>query len=257
MLNRLMLGLAVLCLGGLPIPPGASAAELKVLTAGAFKSVLLAAKPALEAASGTTLAIDDATAGQIKKRIAAGETFDLVIAPPRVIEELAAAGKVVAGSRRSIARVGIGVMVREGAPRPEIGTTAAFRAALQAAKSVAYIDPASGGSSGIYLSKLFEKLGIADEIKAKAKLKKGGYVADLLVSGEAELGLHQISEIIPVKGVTLVGPLPAEVQSYTTYAIALSSGTRELEAASKLSVALGSEGVHEIIRQNSMEPAID
>ena len=89
-----------------------------------------------------------------------------------------------------------------------------------AAKSVAYIDPASGGSSGIYLTGLFDKLGIAADIKPKAKLKQGGYVAELIANGEAELGLHQISEILPVKGVKLVGPLPAEIQNYTTYAAA-------------------------------------
>ena len=97
--------------------------------------------------------------------------------------------------------------MKEGAPAPDVSNVDAFKKALLAAKTVAYIDPASGGSSGIYLTGLFDKLGIAAEIKPKAKLKQGGYVADLIASGEAELGLHQISEILPVKGVKLVGPL--------------------------------------------------
>ena len=98
-------------------------------------------------------------------------------------------------------------MVKEGAPKPDIGTVEAFKNALLAAKSVAYIDPASGGSSGIYIDKLLERLGIADQIRPKAKLKKGGYVAELIVSGEAELGVHQISEIVPVKGASPCGTL--------------------------------------------------
>ena len=118
-------------------------------------------------------------------------------------------------------------MVRSGAPKPDIGSVEAFKKALLEAKSVAYIDPASGGSSGIYIAGLLDKLGIADQIKPKAKLKKGGYVADLIVSGEAELGIHQISEIVPVKEVTLVGPLPAEIQNYTIYAAGVGAGARD------------------------------
>ena len=142
-----------------------------------------------------------------------------------------AKGKIVAGSRVNVARVGVGVVVKEGAPLPDVSNVEAFKRALIAAKTVAYIDPASGGSSGIYLTGLFDKLGIAAEIKPKAKLKQGGYVADLIASGEAELGLHQISEILPVKGVKLVGPLPAEIQNYTTYAAAVGKDAKQPEAA--------------------------
>ena len=110
-----------------------------------------------------------------------------------------------------MAKVGIGVAVKEGAPLPDIKTVEAFKRTLLAAKSVAYIDPKAGGSSGIYFDGLLARLGIADEVRPKAKLKQGGHVADLVASGEAELGVHQISEILPVKGVVLVGPLPAEV----------------------------------------------
>ena len=99
-------------------------------------------------------------------------------------------------------------MVKDGAPQPDVSTVDAFKKAVLAAKTVAYIDPASGGSSGIYVDRLLQKLGIADAVKPKARLKKGGHVADLIVSGEAELGIHQISEIVTVKGVRLIGPLP-------------------------------------------------
>ena len=124
----------------------------------------------------------------------------------------------------------MGVAVKEGAARPDIGTVEAFKRALIAAKSVAYIDPKAGGSSGIYFDKLLDRLGIGNEVRAKAKLKQGGYVAELVVSGEAEIALHQISEIVPVKGAVLVGPLPAEVQNTTVYAAgsAPPPGTRRL-----------------------------
>ena len=111
-----------------------------------------------------------------------------------------------------------------------------------AAKSVAYIDPASGGSSGIYLTGLFDKLGIAADIKPKAKLKRGGYVAELIANGEAELGLHQISEILPVKGVKLVGPLPAEIQNYTTYAAAVGADAKQPDAAARADQAADRPG---------------
>ena len=199
-----------------------NAAEIKVLTAGAYKQVVLALVPDFEKQTGHKVTVDNGTTGQLKKRIEGGEAFDLLVITPAVIDELIAEPASSPPAARSISpRVGIGVVVKEGAPKPDIGTVDKFKQALLAAKSVAYIDPASGGSSGIYIDKLLVKLGIADQIKPKAKLKQGGHVADLIVSGEAELGIHQISEIVPVKGAALVGPLPKEIQNTTTYAAAL------------------------------------
>ena len=164
-------------------------------------------RAAFEKETGHKAVVDNDTAGGLARRIEGGEAFDLAVITPGVINDLAGKGKIVGGTRVNVARVGVGVVVKEGAPAPDVSNVEAFKSALIAAKTVAYIDPASGGSSGIYLTGLFDKLGIAAEIKPKAKLKQGGYVADLIASGEAELGLHQISEILPVKGVKLVGPL--------------------------------------------------
>src|SRR5881227_2390713 len=199
----------------------AEAAEVKILTAGAMKAVVLELVPQFEKETGHKAVVDNDTAGGLAKRIEGGEAFDLAVITPGVLNDLAAKSKIVGDSRANVARVGVGVVVKEGAPVPDIGSVDAFKRALLAAKSVAYIDPASGGSSGIYLTGLFDKLGIAAEIKPKAKLKQGGYVAELIASSEAELGLHQISEILPVKGVKLVGPLPAEILNYTIYAAAV------------------------------------
>jgi molybdate transport system substrate-binding protein len=241
--------LAALALAAAPV----SAAELKVLTAGAFKQVLLEATPAFERQSGHKLVIDNDTVGALVKRIEGGEAFDVVVVSPAAVDDLAAKGKVLPGSRVNLAKVGVGVMVREGAPKPDVSSVEAFKHALLNAKSVGYIDPASGGSSGIYVDQLLAKLGIADQVRPKAKLKRGGYVADLVVSGEAELGIHQISEIVPAKGVTLVGPLPAEIQNFTTYAAGVASGTKDPAAAAALVRALSGPDIATILRAKGME----
>ena|SRR5437867_1208300 len=173
----------------------AAAAEIKVLSAGAYKSVVVAIQPEFEKQTGHKLVVDNDTVGALTKRVEDGEAFDVIIVSPGAVDDLIKKGKVVTGTRQTLARVGIGAMVKEGAPKPDISTVDAFKKTVLDAKTVAYIDPASGGSSGIYLASLFEKLGIANAVKPKAKLKQGGYVADLIVSGEAELGIHQISEI--------------------------------------------------------------
>lgn len=233
----------------------APAADIKVLTTGAFKQMVLALVPDFERQSGHKVVVDNDTAGAVKKRIESGEAFDVAVITPGAINELAAEGKIAAGSRTDLARVGVGVMVKEGAPKPDVSTVDAFKEALLKAKTVAYIDPASGGSSGIYLDKLFERLGVAGQVRAKAKLKKGGYVADLIVSGDAELGLHQISEIVPVKGVTLVAPLPKEIQNYTTYSAGLSAVSTKKDAGEALIKAFTSPAAAAVLKEKGMEPA--
>jgi molybdate transport system substrate-binding protein len=232
-----------------------SAAEIKVLTAGAYKPVVLALVPDFEKQTGHKVVVDNGTTGQLKKRIEGGEAFDLLVITPAVVDEMIASGKLAAGSQVKLASVGVGVVVKEGAPKPDISTVDKFKQALLAAKSVAYIDPASGGSSGIYVDKLLVKLGIADQIKPKAKLKQGGHVADLIVSGEAELGIHQISEIVPVKGAVLVGPLPQEIQNTTTYAAGLSASTKDKEAVKELIEYLSGPDAAAVLKSKGMEPA--
>jgi len=235
--------------------PSSSAAEVKVLTAGAFKQVVLALVPDFEKQTGNKVIVDNDTAGGLQKRIESGEAFDVAIITPAIVDGLAASGKIVPNSRVNLATVSIGVVVKEGAARPDIGSVEAFKNALLAAKSVAYIDPASGGSSGIYVDKLLERLGIADQVRPKAKLKKGGYVADLIVSGEAELGVHQISEIVPVKGAVLVGPLPKEIQNTTTYAAGLSAAVQNKEAAQALIKMFSGPAAASVFKAKGMEPA--
>jgi molybdate transport system substrate-binding protein len=249
-----LLGLAMVLVAA-GAPRGAAAAEIKVLTAGAFKQVLVALVPDFEKQTGHKVIVENETVGALTKRIEGGESFDVAVLTPGAVNDLTGKGKFVAGSRANLARVGVGVMVKAGAPAPDISTVEAFKRALIAAKSVAYIDPASGGSSGIYIAGLLDKLGIADQVKPKAKLKQGGYVADLIAKGEAELGIHQISEIVPVKEVTLVGPLPAEIQNYTVYAAGLGANAKDSEAAKALIKALTGPVAADVLKSKGMEAA--
>jgi molybdate transport system substrate-binding protein len=233
---------------------GAAGAEIKVLSAGAFKQVLLALLPEFEKQTGHKATIDNDTVGALAKRIEAGENFDLAVLTPGAIDSLSNKGKFVAGSRTNLARVGIGVVVKEGTPKPDIGSDEAFKKALLAAKSIAYIDPAAGGSSGIYVAGLLDRLGIAAEMKGKSKLIPGGRVAEHIARGEAELGIHQISEILPVKGVTLVGPLPADIQSYTVYAAAVGANAKAADAARDLLKALKAPAAADVLKAKGMEP---
>ena len=232
----------------------AAADEIKVLSAGAYLQVLNALTPDFEKRTGHKLVVDRGTVGQLMKRVEDGEAFDLVVVTPAGIEKLVAAGHVATGTATPLARVGIGVMVKEGAARPDVGTVESFKKTLLAAKSVAYIDPKSGGSSGIYTARLLERLGIADQIRPKEKLKQGGHVADLVVSGEAEIGVQQISEIIPIKGVVFAGPLPKEIQNYTVYSAGVGAKAASAGAARALLETLASPGAAAELKAKGMEP---
>ena len=231
-----------------------SAAEIKVLTAGAFKPVVTEVVAAFEKQSGHKVTVENDTAGALLKRIGSGEAFDLVVLTPGALDELTKSGKIAAGSTARLARVAIGVAVKRGAPLPDISTVAAFQSTLLAARAVAYIDPAAGGSSGIYLTQLFEKMGIADRIKPKAVLVPGGLVALRVVNDQADIAIHQISEILAVPGAVLVGPIPAEIQSYTVYAGGLSASAKEVDAARALLTALKSDSAREIMKAKGLEP---
>jgi molybdate transport system substrate-binding protein len=229
-----------------------AAAELKLLTAGAMRGVVDALLPTFETTTGHTVVVDNATAGTLAKRIEGGEAFDLAIITPQVIDDLASKGKI-SGGRVDLAKVGMGVAVREDAVAPDISTVDSFREALLAAKSVAYIDPKAGGSSGIYFDRLIDRLGIGQQVRAKARLKSGGHVADLVANGEADLAVHQISEILPVKGVRLVGPLPAALQNVTIYAAGLAANAQAPAAAKALLAHLTGPSAAAVLQAKGME----
>jgi molybdate transport system substrate-binding protein len=229
-------------------------AEVRILTAGAFKPVVTALAPQFEKTTGHTLIIDNDTAGGLTKRIEAGEAFDVVFLPPTAMGTLTSKGFVATEGQANVARVGIGVAVKEGAPVPEIGTTDAFKTALQRAKAIAVIDPKAGGSSGIYLADLFQKWGMTDTLKAKLVLVPGGLVATRLLNDEADLALHQISEIIAVKGAKLVGPLPAEIQNFTVYRAGLAAKSTTRTPAAAFIELMQSPAAKAILQHKGMEP---
>lgn len=234
----------------------AEATEIRVVSGGAFKQVLTALTAQYEKESGNKANLTFQTVGQHLKLIGSGkEEFDVAVLTPEAIDALTKEGKIVPGSRADLAKVGVGVVVRAGAPLPDISTVEAFKRTLLAAKSVAYIDPAAGGSSGIYVGHLLERLGIAAEVNAKAKLIQGGAVADHIADGEAEIGIHQISEILPVKGVTLVGPLPPEIQNFTTYSAGVGTAAKNVAAASALVKFLSGPHAAPIIKAKGMQSA--
>ncbi len=199
------------------------AAEIKVLSAGAVKNIVTELAEAFRQETGHTIVISTGTAGEIRQKVTAGDPADVVFVTDTVLEQLAATGLLVADSRADIARTGIGVAVREGAPLPDISTPEAFKQTILAAKSIVYVNPASGATSGVYFASVLQRLGIADAVKDKTVLWPGGFAAEAVAKGQADLCVHQISEILPVKGVTLVGPLPRDLQKITTYSAALST----------------------------------
>jgi molybdate transport system substrate-binding protein len=230
----------------------ASAADLKLLTAGAFKSVALELVPEFEKKTGHKVTVENDTAGGLARRIAGGEYFDVVVLPPAALAPLLGS-KAVESSVKPLARVGIGVAIKQGAPIPDISTVDAWKQSLLAARAIAYTDPASGGTAGTYLAKLFEKMGIADALKPKSVLVKGGLAAEKIVSGEAEIAMQPASELLAVPGVVLVGPIPLEVQTYIIYAGAVSAAARDRSAADALLAALHGPDKAALLKKKGME----
>ena len=219
----------------------AQAVEIQVLSAGAYKAVVSALAPEFERETGHTVRIDNGTAGALQKRMAEGAAFDLAIITPPVVSALVKEGLLIESTRQDLAKVDIGVGIKAGAAKPDLGSVDAFKQLLLKARAVAYIDPAAGGTSGIYLSQLFDRMGIGEQIRRKAVLVPGGYSAQRILTGEAEIAVQQMSEIVAVKGVELAGPLPDQVQNWTTYTAAVSARAAQPEAAKQLLKFLGGD----------------
>ncbi|HMF24457.1 MAG TPA: substrate-binding domain-containing protein [Pseudolabrys sp.] len=198
------------------------ASEIRVMSAGAVKSMITALGAEFERESGKKLNLNFGTAGSLRERIKNGEVADLVILSESAIAELANLGMVIPATMVDLGRTVTGVVVREGTAAPDISTPQAFKQALIKARSVAYTDPKAGGSGGIMFSALLQRLGVAEEVNKKAVLGKGGHdVATSIAEGRAELGTTFISEVLPVKGAKVIGPLPGELHNANTYTAAV------------------------------------
>lgn len=231
--RSLMTGAAA-ALGALLLSGAAAqAADVKVMTSVALKSVLDELSPAFEKKTGNKLTIDYGLAAAQKKRVLDGEHADVVIVTRTMMEDLVKQKKVADGLV-NVAGTPVAVAARAGAPKPDISTVEAFKQALLATKSLAYSDPAKGGLSGVVAAKAIERLGIAEQMKPKTKLVAGALAPELVAKGEAELGIAQASEIVPIAGTQLVGPVPGELGSLTSFTAGIGAESQSVQAGKAL-----------------------
>ena len=227
------------------------AGELRVFTTRAIATVLEKIGGDIERAIGRRLRVTTDVAVRMVRRINAGEPFDLLVAAPAQIDELIRAGKVIPGTRIDLARSGIGVAVRAGAPKPDVSTVDAFRRTLIAARSIAYLKE---GQSGVYVAGVLDRMGIADVIRPKLTRPETDIVSELVSRGEIELGIVVITQILTTNGVSLAGPLPAEIQSPITFTAGISVDSSSVDAAKALLSALRSPAAIRVMRSQGMEP---
>ena len=254
-MRRLMCRIAVVWGLLLLLLSVAQAAELHVVSSGGFAAAFKALAPVYEQQTGDTLVVAwgpsmGDTPDTVPARLKRGEKIDVVIMVGYALGGLIKDGKVIDGSRVDLARSGIGVVVRQGAPHPDIGSVEALKQTLLAAKSIAYSDSASG----VYIAnEMFKKMGIAEQVAGKARMIPAEPVGVVVARGEAEIGFQQISELKPIKGIDLLGPLPAEVQKYTVFAGGIVSGSEEPKAAAALLRFLASPEARPAVVDSGLE----
>ncbi len=238
---------AVLLIAAAP----ARAAEIKLLASIAAREAVLDLLPAFERTSGHRVSVTWTGTEAVAKRIADGELADVVLIAAPTVDKLIAAGSLVAGSRADVAKSGIGVALRAGLPRPDISSADTVRSAVLAAKSVAY----SSGPSGFYMADLFRKMGISGQIAGKLRQTPSGVqVGEIVARGEADLGFQQVSELLHLKGIQYLGPLPADIQHVTIFSVGMHSAAPEPAAARALMKFLTAPEAGPIIRKSGMEP---
>jgi molybdate transport system substrate-binding protein len=213
---------------------GAGAAEVKVMSTGAVKGAFTDASSPWMKATGNSIVATFDPAGPLRQKIASGERGDIVILPVESFAALEKDGVVVAGTRRDLGAVSMGVAVKDGARLPDISTVEALKATLKEAKSVAYVDPERGSSGKYFDTVILPRLGVRDEVRAKAKLSEGGSAADKVASGEAEIAFQNVTELMGVKGAKVVGLLPAELQSPIVYSGAVMKDAKNPREAQQL-----------------------
>jgi len=229
----------------------AEAAEIKVLCSNGIKAVVDELVPQFERATGHRVVLTFEPSTQLKKRIDAGEPFDLTVLTPPLIDAAIKDGKIASDSRTVLARSGLGLSIRASARKPDVGTVDAFKRALVAAKSITY---AQQGASAAPFEALVEKLGIAAQLKPKYVLRDtAAQVGEAVASGTVELGVAPVSEILPVKGVELVGAFPADVQSYVVMVAGVSASAKEKDAAGNLIAFLTAPANLSVIKAKGME----
>ena len=241
-------------------PATSDAAEIRVLASGALKLALTRLVPAFEKSSGDTVSIGYGPAGSIAGRVQAGEAADVAIVSVSQLDELERQGKIISGSGVKIAGIAIGVAVRKGAPKPDIGTVEAFKRALLSSRAIGYRDPATGSTSGTYTARMIEKLGIAPEMRPKTRLDRSEgdrpeNVFQPLANCEIEMQIGQITEIVLAPGIELVGPLPPEIQNTTVLAAGILTSSTSPEPAKALIHFLASPATAASLQADGFQPA--
>jgi molybdate transport system substrate-binding protein len=229
-------------------------AELVVFSTIGVRSAAELLFAQFDQASGHSLAVTWGTAPMLVKRIEGGDTADVVVLSRAGIDALQKQGKIAAGSDVTLASSGVGVAVKAGAPKPDISTPEALKRTLLAAKSIAYSEPSAGGASGVYFAKLLERMGIAEQMKPKTKYPPpGGFSANLLMTGEAELAVQQKPELLHVAGAEVIGLLPGDLNVVTEFAVAIMVGCKNGEAGKALIKMLQSPEASAIFRSKGLD----
>jgi molybdate transport system substrate-binding protein len=245
------LGGLLFVLAAVGASPSSGATELRVVAPNAVKDAVSEVAARFEQQRGVKVILSWGGSEAISRRVAGGEAFDIVVNTAQGVDRLIADAKLVPGSRTDLSRSGVAAAVRAGVPRPDISTVDALRRALLNADSIAI----SSGASGRYLEQLFQRLGVADEIKRKIRQPpSGAQIGDLLTRGEADLGFQQVTELLHAKGVDYLGPLPAEVQNYTVWSAGLSVSASAPDVAQAFMRALAAPEATAVIRRTGMEP---
>jgi len=228
--------------------------EVTVLTSVALNSALDELGPQFERTTGKKLKIGYSLIVDIKKRIVAGETADVIILSRPVMDDLQKQEKVAPGSIADVAGTAVAVAVRAGAPKPDISSADTLKRSLLAAKSIVYADPAKGGASGVHFAHVVDQLGIGEQLKPKTILVPGAQAADVVAKGEAEIGIGQTSEIVPVSGAQLVGPLPGEFAKVTEFTAGIGANSKVAEAAKSFILFLKSPAAAPVFKSKGLQP---
>lgn len=232
--------------------------DIKVLSTTAMKTVFEELSPQFERTTGNRLDVSLGPSSQLEVRLAEGEAADVAILTAAGANSMIAQNRIVDDSLIDIASSALGVAVRKGAPKPDISSVDAFKRALLAAKSIAVSKPVGGGQSGVHMKKVFEQLGIAEAMSAKAKYGVGGptgLVGLIVRNGEAEIGMQQIAELMGVSGIDLVGPLPAELQSVTPFVAGIPTAAHHPDAGKSVIEFLRTPAARSVIKAKGLEPA--
>lgn len=210
------------------------AAEVTVMSGGAVKSAFTEACDAWQKKTGNKVTATFAPAGELRKKVAAGEVTDILVVPVENLAEYEKGGAIVASTRKDLGVVAMGAAVKKGAPVPDISTPEALKRTLMQTRSLTYMDPTRGTSGKHFDEAVLPKLGIRDEVRAKTRFGEGGFIAEKVARGEVDMAFHQMTEMLPVPGITIVGPLPRELQKETVYSAVIMKGAKNPQDARAL-----------------------